>query len=59
MPLAASSTKLRSVEPSSRGGVPTAMKTTSALATAASNSVVNERRPSATLRPTISSSPGS
>ena len=59
MPLAASSTNDRSVEPSSRGGVPTAMKTISALATAASSSVVNESRPSATLRATISSRPGS
>ena len=50
---------LRSAEPSGSGGVPTAMKTTSAPATAAPTSVVKVSRPSAALSLTISSRPGS
>ena len=49
----------RSAEPSSRGGVPTQMKTTSAKRVASSMSVVKERRPSTTLVFTITSRPGS
>ena len=49
----------RSAEPSSPGGVPTAMKITRAPRTAASRSVVKVSRPSAWLRCTIGSSPGS
>ena len=57
--LATASTCLRSAEPSSSGGVPTAMNTTSAEATAAAMSVVNCSRPAAWLRSTSVSSPGS
>jgi hypothetical protein len=42
---AAASTWRRSAEPSSSGGVPTARKTTCAVAAAVGTSVVNERRP--------------
>jgi len=42
---ATSSTWLRSAPPSSSGGVPTAMKTTSTLLTTAPKSVPNDRRP--------------
>src|SRR6185312_750194 len=41
---ATASTWRRSAEPSSSGGVPTAMNTTSALAIAAATSVVNDNR---------------
>ena len=56
---AAAVTYLRSAEPSSSGGVPTAMNCTSPCATAFSRSVVNAMRPAARLRATISSRPGS
>ena len=59
MVVATASTYWRSADPSSPSGVPTAMKTTLAAATAAATSVVNVRRPSAWFRRTISSSPGS
>jgi hypothetical protein len=57
--VATASTCFRSADPSSSGGVPTAMKTTSARSTAAPTSVVNASRPSRWLRTTIGSSPGS
>lgn len=56
---ATSSTWRRSAEPSSSGGVPTAMKTTSAPAIALPTSVVNARRSWRWLRSTSCSSPGS
>ena len=56
---ATSSTALRSACPFSFGGVPTVMKTITERRTASARSVVNDSRPSATLRATISSSPGS
>jgi hypothetical protein len=59
MPRATSSTWVRSAEPSSSCGVPTAMKITSLVRTASSRSVVKRRRSSATLRGTISLRPGS
>ena len=49
----------RSAEPSSPGGVPTAMKMTRELFTAEAMSVVKVSRPSAWFRCTIASSPGS
>ena len=54
VPIAAATSRtcVRSAEPSSSGGVPTAMKTTSALAIAAAMSVVKRRRPAAWLRAT-------
>ena len=56
---ATASTCWRSAEPSSPGGVPTAMKMTLAPRMAAPMSVVNVRRPSAWLRCTMGSRPGS
>ncbi len=56
---ATASTYCRSAEPSSSGGVPTAMNWISACATASATSVVKRSRPSPTLRATIASSPGS
>src|SRR6185503_8586992 len=48
-----------SAEPSSEGGVPTAMTWISPCATLAATSVENMRRPACSLRLTIGSSPGS
>ena len=59
IPRATSSTAVRSVWPSLLGGVPTVMNTITERRTAAARSVVKVRRPSATFRATISSSPGS
>ena len=59
IPPATSRTCFRSADPSSSCGVPTAMKITSLAFTADPRSVVKWRRSSATLRGTISSSPGS
>ena len=59
MVVATSSTCCRSAEPSSPGGVPTAMNTTSPCSTAASRSVVKCSRPAAALRVTSGSNPGS
>ena len=59
MVLATSSTCCRSAEPSSLGGVPTAMKTMSERSIAAPTSVVNWSRPSRWLRTTSGSRPGS
>jgi len=56
---ATSSTYLRSAEPSSSGGVPTAEKTTSTWSRHEQRSVVKCSRPAPTLRATSSSSPGS
>lgn len=56
---AAANTYCRSAEPSSPGGVPTAMNWTSPNATLAAMSSVNCRRPPVTLRLTRSSRPGS
>ena len=56
---ATDSTAERSVCPLSLAGVPTVMKTTTERRTASARSVVNASRPSATLRATISSRPGS
>ena len=56
---AAASTCERSAEPSSSGGVPTAMKITWARSTAGPSSVVNSRRFCSWLRRTIGSRPGS
>ena len=56
---ATSSTCRRSAEPSSSGGVPTAMNTTSERSTAAPTSVVNWSRPSRPFRVTRGSRPGS
>ena len=56
---ATASTAVRSVEPSARGGVDTAMKQTSESWTASAVSVVKDRRSWRTLRATTSSSPGS
>ena len=56
---AAASTYCMSAEPSSSGGVPTAMNCSAPCATAASWSVVKRRRPAATLRAIIASRPGS
>ena len=56
---ATSSTYLRSAEPSSSGGVPTAENTTSTSSRQEVRSVVKCRRPASTLRFTSSSSPGS
>ena len=53
------STAVRSVEPSSWGGVCTAMKTTREERTAAAVSVVKESLPWRTLRSTRASRPGS
>ena len=53
------STWLRSAEPSSSGGVPTAMNWNRPCATPRTASVVNSRRPAAWLRLTSASSPGS
>ena len=50
MSRAAASTYCMSAEPSSSGGVPTAMNCSAPCATAASTSVVKRRRPAATLR---------
>ena len=52
-------TYCRSALPSSSGGVPTAMNTTSAWAIASAASVVKCRRPEAWLALTIGSNPGS
>ena len=49
----------RSAEPSSSGGVPTAMNTMSASRIAPATSVVKLRRPAVWLRSTYSSRPGS
>ena len=57
--LATPRTYFRSAEPSSPGGVPTAMKQTRDACTASAISVVKKRRPSAWLRSTISFRPGS
>ena len=57
--LATPSTCWRSAEPSSPGGVPTAMNTTRAARTADGRSVVKVSRPSSWFRFTIGSSPGS
>ncbi len=59
MPAAAATTALRSAEPSSSGGVPTAMKMMYDARTAPATSVVKERRPSATFRLTSALRPGS
>src|SRR5213078_3381725 len=56
---ATSRTCCRSAEPSSPGGVPTAMRMTSERSMAAPTSVVNSSRPSRWLRITSGSSPGS
>ncbi len=56
---AASSTYCRSAEPSSSGGVPTAMNWISPCATLAAISVENLSRPAAQLRVMISCKPGS
>ena len=56
---ATASTYCRSALPSSSGGVPTAMNTTSAWAIASAASVVKCRRPEAWLALTIGSNPGS
>jgi len=56
---AAATTCCRSAEPSSSGGVPTAMNWICPCATLAAASVVKRRRPAARLRATISASPGS
>ena len=53
------STCVKSAEPSSPCGVPTAMKTMSDARTDAGSSVVKLKRSSATFRRTISSNPGS
>ena len=53
------STCERSADPSSSGGVPTAMNTTSAACTDAATSVVKRRRPCDWLRSTRASRPGS
>jgi len=50
---------VRSAEPSTAGGVPTARNTTSAAPIAAAVSVVNRSRPARAFRSTSSSSPGS
>ena len=55
---AAASTWSRSAEPSSAGGVPTAMKTMVPSATALAASVVKCNRPAAALRSTSSLRPG-
>ena len=57
--VATARTCCRSAEPSSSGGVPTAMNTTSERSTAFPTSVVNVSRPSRWLRTTIGSRPGS
>jgi hypothetical protein len=59
MSRAAASTYCMSAEPSSPGGVPTAMNCRAPCATAASASVVNLSRPASALRRIIGSSPGS
>lgn len=56
---AAASTYFRSAEPSSSGGVPTAMNCTSPCATLAATSVENCRRPAVRLRSISSFRPGS
>ena len=56
---AAATTYCRSAEPSSPGGVPTAMNCTSPQATLSAISVVNFKRPAAILLATISFKPGS
>ncbi len=56
---ATSSTYFRSALPSSSGGVPTALNTTSTSSRHSFRSVVKCSRPSFTLRDTRSSSPGS
>jgi hypothetical protein len=56
---AAASTYCMSAEPSSSGGVPTAMNWMVPWLTARATSVVKCKRPAATLRATISCSPGS
>ena len=56
---ATASTYLRSAEPSSSGGVPTAMKTMRPCLTASAASVVKLSRPSAWFFLTMSSRPGS
>jgi hypothetical protein len=56
---AAASTYCRSALPSSPGGVPTAMNSTSPWATAAATSVVNSMRPASTLASIRPFSPGS
>jgi hypothetical protein len=57
--LAAARTYFMSADPSSSGGVPTAMNCRTPCATAASWSVVKRSRPAATLRAIIAASPGS
>ena len=59
IPLATSWTKLRSAPPSFPWGVPTAMKTTRDFSTVPDRSVEKDSLPSAMLRRTISSRPGS
>ena len=56
---AAPSTYCKSAEPSSSGGVPTAMNWMVPCATARATSVVKRRRPALTLRATTRSRPGS
>jgi len=56
---ATSSRCRRSAEPSSPGGVPTAMNSTSVAATASSSATVKRKRPSLTLLAIRASSPGS
>ncbi len=56
---ATASTCCKSADPSSLGGVPTAMNTTSACCNASAVDCVNARRPACRLRLTMSSSPGS
>ena len=56
---AAATTCLRSADPSSSGGVPTAMNCTCPCATLSAGSVVNRSRPAAAFRSTSSGSPGS
>ena len=59
MVVATARTCCRSALPSSPGGVPTAMKTMSPCRTASPISVVKRSRPSAAIRTTSASSPGS
>ncbi len=59
MAVATASTCCRSAEPSSPGGVPTAMKITWDRRTASAMSVLKASRPSSWFRCTIGSRPGS
>ena len=55
----ASSTWLKSAEPSSSEGVPTATKMMSPWLTPSAGSIVNRSRPESWLLPTMAASPGS